>query len=159
MKPHRYNEGDKVIITDENLKTMMNSNRSSVTPNYPSDDFITEARQFSSNVGLGEIGTVTHTFPPGYEVSVRFGTRVFHMKDHWITPMTAHQVRHDLIGKLAAEGAKDLSDAEIDRVFDSVTLPDFCKDQVRRARNAGITLEEMFEAAGVQSAQPAQPQL
>lgn len=77
--PHRWNVGDKVVITPEHITRMENSNRSSVTPGYPSQSFIDLAKQC-----IGVVGEVTHTFPPGYEVSVRFGEQGFHMKDHWI---------------------------------------------------------------------------
>lgn len=77
--PIRYNVGDKVIITEASLALMWNSNRSCVTPNYPCDSFIEKARAC-----VGVVGEVTHTFPPGYEVTARFGEQSFHMKDHWV---------------------------------------------------------------------------
>ena len=79
--PHRYNVGDKVVITEACLKRMHNSNRSTVTPNYPDDTFIMQAQGC-----LDVPGVVTHTFPPGYEVTARFGEQSFHMKGHWIEP-------------------------------------------------------------------------
>lgn len=77
--PTRYAVGDKVVITAECIETMTRSNRSYVTPNYPSDDFIAKARDC-----IGVVGEVTHTFPPGYEVSAFFDGQGFHMKDNWI---------------------------------------------------------------------------
>lgn len=83
MMPKRYNVGDLVVITDACIQRMKNSNRSCVTPQYPSNSFINEAMDCK-----GIVGKVTHTFPPGYEVSVRFpvgeGMQSFHMKDSWI---------------------------------------------------------------------------
>lgn len=79
--PRRYAVGEKVAITEATLATMHNSNRSCVTPNYPSDDFIAKARAC-----LGVVGEVTHVFAPGYEVTARFGEQSFHMKDNWIKP-------------------------------------------------------------------------
>jgi hypothetical protein len=79
MMPHRWNVGDKVVITPACIERMKSSNRSCVTPGYPSDIFINEARSITSVVGV-----VTHVFPPGYEVTARFSNRSFHMKDNWI---------------------------------------------------------------------------
>jgi hypothetical protein len=86
--PTRYNVGDKVVITEACIKTMVRSNGWCKSPNYPSDAFIEKAREC-----VGIVGEVTHIFPPGYEVSVRFTViglggvdlvQLFHMKDNWI---------------------------------------------------------------------------
>lgn len=79
MMPHRWNVGDRVVITETCIKRMSDSNHSCVTPQYPSDSFIEKARAC-----VGIAGEVTHTFPPGYEVTARFGEQSFHMKDNWI---------------------------------------------------------------------------
>lgn len=93
MEPYRYQVGEQVKITAENLKTMHNSNRSCVTPNYPDDRFLKQCKLISEAPFVE--GKVTHTFPPGYEVTARFKgfTRLgvkfnlsLHMKDNWITP-------------------------------------------------------------------------
>ena len=78
------------------------------------------------------------------------------MKDHWVTPLTAAEVRIDLIGKLAAENAKDLSDAEIERVFGNAVLSGFCIDQITRVRDAGVTLEQLY--AAIEPSAPSAPQ-
>ena len=155
-QPTRHNVGDKIIITPKNLEIMRDSNRSCVHPNCPSDDFIEKASRCASRDGVGLIGEVTHTFPPGYEITARFGERSFHVKDHWVTPLTAAEVRIDLIGKLAAENAKDLSDAEIERVFGNAVLSGFCIDQITRARDAGVTLEQLY--AAIEPSAPSAPQ-
>ena len=81
--PTRYNVGDKVVITEACLERMRSSNRSCVHPGYPSDSFLKQVAEY-----VGCPGEVTHTFPPGYEVTARFyreGTNwAFHMKDNWI---------------------------------------------------------------------------
>lgn len=81
--PTRYQVGDRVVITDSCIRRMQDSNRSTVSPKYPTDSFIANAMDCK-----GITGVVTHTFPPGYEVSVQFpcgeGARGFHMKDNWI---------------------------------------------------------------------------
>jgi hypothetical protein len=79
MSPVRYQVGDPVVITEKQIEVMTNSNRSCVTPQYPSDDFIEKAKKC-----VGVVGVVTHTFPPGYEVTAKFGEQHFHMKDNWI---------------------------------------------------------------------------
>lgn len=87
MKPIRYNVGDKVVITDACIERMKNSNRSCVTAGYPTDSFINKAMDCK-----GIVGEVTHTFPPGYEVTAQFpvgeGAQAFHMKDNWIEPLS-----------------------------------------------------------------------
>ncbi len=77
--PHRWNVGDKVVITPEHIARMEWSNRQAAHPGYPSQSFIDQAKQY-----VGVVGEVTHTFPPGYEVSAKFNDWSFHMKDNWI---------------------------------------------------------------------------
>lgn len=77
--PTRYAVGDKVVITDACLQRMRDSNHWCKTPGYPSDSFIANAAACK-----GAVGEVTHTFPPGYEVSAKFGGKGFHMKGNWI---------------------------------------------------------------------------
>lgn len=146
--PIKYNVGDKVIITADNLKIMQDSNRSTLHPLFPSDSFIEKARKCVAPDGhVGLIGEVTHTFPPGYEVTARFKDDLaFHMKDHWITRLTADMLRADIRGKLIAENATSLDDAELSRVFDGAVCRDFCIDQVRRVRDAiGITMQDILD--------------
>ena len=78
-----FTVGQKVRI---DLQAMRDSNRSCVTPNYPSDRYIQEVTTLVE--ALGPIGTVTHTFPPGYELTVAIGGRTFSMKGHrWALPI------------------------------------------------------------------------
>lgn len=60
--PIRYNVGDKVIITADNLKIMQDSNRSTLHPLFPSDSFIEKARKCVAPDGhVGLIGgLLTH---------------------------------------------------------------------------------------------------
>lgn len=143
MIPVRYQVGDSVIITKENIKTMINSNRSCVTPQYPTSEFIDKAIQLVGVDCVGAIGVVTHTFPPGYEVTAKFGDQNFHMKDNWITQFSASDIRSDIKAKLIAEEAKDLSDEELRRVFGDVSLSFFCIKEAQKARSAGITMDDI----------------
>lgn len=77
--PIRYVIGDVVQITEECLKRMRASNRFCKTAGYPTQSFIDKAE-----LCAGVRGEVTHTFPPGYEVTAKFGDQSFHMKDNWI---------------------------------------------------------------------------
>lgn len=79
MTVTRYEVGDKVVVTPECIERMRSSNRSCVMPGYPTQTFINMAGDIA-----GQIGEVTHTFKPGYEVTARFGDFAFHMKDNWI---------------------------------------------------------------------------
>ena len=76
----RHSVGDHVVITPANIQAMQDSNRSCCHPNYPCDSFIALAKKH-----VGIVGTVTHTFPPGYEVTAEFDGQAFHMRDYWIT--------------------------------------------------------------------------
>jgi hypothetical protein len=85
MKPIHYNVGERVMITPENLAVIENGNRSIKT--HPSDSFVALCRELSA---AAAVGTVTHTFRPGYEVTVRFDDgRAIHSKDSWITAVGA----------------------------------------------------------------------
>lgn len=85
MMPVYRNVGDKVIVTKECIERMRSSNRSCVHPNYPTTAYINSIEQF-----VDQVGTVTHTFKPQYEVCVTFGNDLdasakrFHMKDCWM---------------------------------------------------------------------------
>lgn len=98
--PTRYNEGDKVVITPANLKMMVDKNKSVATHDTLSDGFLKKVRQFLfAENDEPNIGTVTHTYQPGYEVAVQFrnclaaqqpqADPVFHMKDNYITRVDA----------------------------------------------------------------------
>lgn len=77
--PHRWNVGDKVVITPEHIERMEWHAHQAAHPGTPRAGFIEQARQC-----IGVAGEVTHTFPPGYEVTAKFGDQSFHMKDNWI---------------------------------------------------------------------------
>jgi hypothetical protein len=79
--PHRYNVGDKVIITPECLEQMRWHSRQSAHWGVPSDAFLAKVAQV-----VNVPGEVTHAFPPGYEVTAKFDGRSFHMKDNWLAP-------------------------------------------------------------------------
>lgn len=87
MTVTRYSVGDEVTITEANLRTMQYSNRSCVTPNYPTQNFISSAARY-----IGASGVVTHVFLPSYDVTVKFGSESFHMKDNWLTKVDKSQV-------------------------------------------------------------------
>lgn len=80
--PTRYSVGDKVWITAKSFLIMKsaNANRCRGMP-WLSDEFLAKCKPL-----VGITGTVTHTFPPGYEVTVKIGDQSFHMKDHYIEP-------------------------------------------------------------------------
>ena len=73
----QYSVGDKVVITERTLRIMENSNRS--IKGHPYDSFIQRVRKL-----VGVVGVVSYTFPPGYEITARFGDQSFHMKDNYV---------------------------------------------------------------------------
>lgn len=82
VQPIRFSVGQYVRLTTAAYQRAVDSNRSSVTAGNPSLDFLAQLKNY-----VGARGTVTHEFPPGYEVTVKFHDgRSFHMKDSWIEP-------------------------------------------------------------------------
>ncbi len=82
----RHNVGDKVSITLENMQVIINSSCSIKV--YPSDNYIKKCREIYE---AKTEGVITHTFPPGYEVTAKFGEQSFHMKDNFVTNLTQTQ--------------------------------------------------------------------
>lgn len=81
MMPIRRIVGDKVTVTPKNMETMESASRSCVTPQQPPDSYLQKINRY-----VGITGEVSHTFLPGYEVTVTFpDSQAFHMKDNWIT--------------------------------------------------------------------------
>ncbi len=78
--PTRYAIGDRVVIDDSALANIVTGNRSIKV--HPCTSFVALARAVHDQ---GLEGVITHAFPPGYEVTARFGEQHFHMKDHWIS--------------------------------------------------------------------------
>ena len=81
--PHRYNVGDKIIVTIECMERMRWHARQAAHPGIPSDSFLWSIQEM-----VGIPGEVVHTHPPGYEITAKFGDRYFHMKDNWVRPIT-----------------------------------------------------------------------
>lgn len=75
--PTRREVGDKVKMTAASHQNIVNANRSIYA--LPSNDFVEKTKAL-----IGQTGTVTHVFPPGYEATVKFGEKFFHMKDNWV---------------------------------------------------------------------------
>jgi hypothetical protein len=82
-EPTRWQVGDKVKITPESLQNIKNSSRS-INAFPDSDYYIAKGLSLMTN---NVSGTVTMTFPPGFEVNVTFkdiDQTTLQMKDHWI---------------------------------------------------------------------------
>lgn len=80
MNPVRYAVGDRVRIDDPAFRNIENGNKSVLV--HPCSSFVEIARRIHA---AGTIGVVTHTFPPGYEMTVDFDGQAMHMKDHWVS--------------------------------------------------------------------------
>ncbi|MFA5633322.1 MAG: hypothetical protein WC997_17615 [Porticoccaceae bacterium] len=80
MKPVRYEVGDTVRIDDQGFQNILHGHKSINA--HPSGSFVEKTRLIHEQ---GTVGTVTHTFPPGYEMTVDFGGQYMHMKDYWVT--------------------------------------------------------------------------
>lgn len=76
-EPTRRAVGDKVKMTTASHQNIVNSAQSIKA--YPTIGFVEMTRAL-----IGQTGTVTHVFPPGYEATVQFGGKAFHMKDNWV---------------------------------------------------------------------------
>jgi hypothetical protein len=76
-----WNIGDRVIVTQSNLQTIRNGNRSIHA--FPSQLVVDQMKDLVDNEILG---TVEYRFTPGFEVNVRFDNgEIYQMKDHWIS--------------------------------------------------------------------------
>ena len=73
-----FEVGDKVTITEQNYQTIFNGNRSILC--YPCDVYLKDIQKM-----INKEGTVTHTFKPGYDVTVDFGDKSFHIKHNFVT--------------------------------------------------------------------------
>ncbi|OAD82909.1 hypothetical protein ATN89_17660 [Comamonas thiooxydans] len=86
--PRNFQVGERITITEEDVRIMGNSNRSSAHPGFPSDDYIKRISRF-----VGKVGRVTHRFAPGYEMTIEFAdgdeSFFFHAKDSWVTYVPA----------------------------------------------------------------------
>ncbi len=71
--------GDKVVVTENSLETMKNGNRSINV--YPSDSYLKNIKRVFEKK---EVGEVTNRFDPGYEMTVKFPSGSFHMKDNYV---------------------------------------------------------------------------
>lgn len=80
MKITDYKIGERVKITKEAWLNIRNGNRSIYA--YPNDSYVADTYILMTNE---TVGTVTHRFPPGYEMTVTFDNgKAFHMKDCWV---------------------------------------------------------------------------
>lgn len=81
----KWQVGDRVVITSDSFRNIHDSGRSILA--FPSDSYIAKA---ASIMLSGIQGTVSRTFPPGYEVNVEFDNGVIlQVKDHWIERVVA----------------------------------------------------------------------
>lgn len=95
MHPIDYKVGQVVTIDSECMERMRSSNRSCVTPGYPSDAFLKHIEQY-----VGKNATVTYRFKPSYEMTIRFADGCsFHMKDTWVK--AARTLHFTLTGQYA----------------------------------------------------------
>jgi hypothetical protein len=76
--PVRYSVGQIVTLTQASFDNVWNASRS--VELYPSSEFVEKLRPY-----IGKNATVTHVFPPGYEMSIQFEDgKAFHAKDSWV---------------------------------------------------------------------------
>ena len=80
----RFDVGDSVVISKENMQAIIDSNKS--IKFYPSDSYVTHIYKFFKS---NAVGMITFTFPPGHNYAVDFDGATFHMKCNWITRVVA----------------------------------------------------------------------
>jgi len=79
IENEKLSVGDIVTVTDKNLQTVIDSNRSIKV--YPSDSYVNKFKNY-----LGEKGKVTFIFSNGYEATVEFEDgQAFHVKSNYVT--------------------------------------------------------------------------
>lgn len=82
VSPIHFNANQRVRLTTASYQRAIDHSRSTLYAGYPSQEFLSKLKAY-----VGSLGTVTHTFPPGYEVTVQFPDgQSFHMKDSWVEP-------------------------------------------------------------------------
>ncbi len=85
--PISYNVGEKVKLTAKSLARINTSNRCTGVQ-YFSEEFKQKLSAY-----VGQLATVTHRFPPGYEMTIEFADgQAFHSKDNWIEPVNSYEV-------------------------------------------------------------------
>lgn len=80
--PVSYDVGDKVTVSAKSLANINTTNRCTGVQWF-TDEFKTKLAGY-----VGKVATVTHRFPPGYEMTIEFQDgQAFHAKDHWVEPV------------------------------------------------------------------------
>ena len=75
----RLSVDDEITVTKENLKAVMDGNRSIKV--YPSDSYVAKYKKY-----LNKKGKITHIFSNGYEATVEFEDgQAFHVKSNFVT--------------------------------------------------------------------------
>lgn len=79
VMPIRYSVGQQVRLTAASFLRARDQSRS--IKFYPSEACLEALKPL-----VGQVGVVTHTFEPRYEVTVSFYGKPFHMRDDWVEP-------------------------------------------------------------------------
>ena len=79
LEDERLQVGDEVTITDKNLQTVIDGNRSIKV--YPSDNYVKKFKNY-----LNKNGKITYIFSGGYQATVEFEDgQDFHVKSNYVT--------------------------------------------------------------------------
>ncbi len=81
LEPVRYGVGDFVTLTHASFQNVWNASRNHCRGVCAiSSEFVEKLRPY-----IGKNAVVTHTFPPGYEMTIQFiDGQSFHAKDSWV---------------------------------------------------------------------------
>ena len=80
--PMRYEVGDRVVITEATMEGMRAKSRNRTGSGWIADHFIEKVEKL-----VGIEGTVTQTFPPGYQMVVEIDGQLFSMRDDFVEPV------------------------------------------------------------------------
>ena len=136
----QFTVGQKVKI---DYQAMVSSNHSCCSPNYPCDSYLKQVEALIK--AYGPVGTVTHVFPPAYELTVEIGGQAFSMKGHsWALPFTEDELKamekrdqniaiiQDLCASVAAELVDKVKDGRIPLDWDGHELRQLLADKFTR---------------------------
>jgi hypothetical protein len=137
--PISYSVGDKVTVSGQSLANVNTSNRCTGVQWF-TDEFKEKLRGY-----VGKVATVTHRFPPGYEMTIEFQDgQAFHVKDNWILPCSVSQIErlNTYAVFLNVETGRERVEIDAPSIYDAISLAE---------RKHGGKLWQAYETAESQA--------
>lgn len=123
VSPIRFYVNQRVRLTTASFDRAVAHSRSAVHAGYPSQEFLDKLKAY-----IGTRGKVTHTFPPGYDVTVEFHDgQCFHMKECWIEPALPERELYVVTNDHDAEDTSWFESNNMRRVHRRSGMLSFCE--------------------------------